>query len=259
MDGDWRAPPPAFAHRPLRLPTTRREPRWVVPGRASAIGGKAGLRRAAARGLAGRDGGRTAHALKQRRRAGWGLRQDVDGGGAGVEADQQGGGDAPGARLEPLVPRHAVRSQPRAAVRPHPHALLGADADALRRAAGLPRGLRGPALLVAGGRTEPGAGPGPGLPAPHRGRLPELAPDRGPAPRRGAPVRAAADAGAAARRGDQRGALARPRPGGGAAARAPSSALGFGSGPAEGTDGCWAWCACPCTRRRTASAASPTS
>lgn len=126
--------------------------------------------------------------------SGPGAHQDVDHDGSGAEADQSGGSNALGARLESFMPCHAVRCQPRATFRPYPHAFLSigeepgglagriawdtqwtprpdqaylADADALRWAAGLSRGFRGPPLLVTGGWLEPGPGSGPGRPTPY--------------------------------------------------------------------------------------------
>lgn len=79
-----------------------------------------------ARGLGLGVVGGVAHA---RLGSGPGAHQDVDYDGSGAEADQSGGSNALGARLEPLMPRHAVRRQPRAAFRTYPHAFLSAGEE----------------------------------------------------------------------------------------------------------------------------------
>lgn len=117
----------------------RARPRW-----ASAIGGGAGTWAGLSADWSGPAGAGPRMHLRNGAAAEAGQCQDV-GGSPGAEADQPGGGYAPGPGLEPLVPRHAVRRQPRAALRPHPYALLGAGEDAGgwagwgRRAARTPR------------------------------------------------------------------------------------------------------------------------
>lgn len=58
-----------------------------------------------------------------------GAYQDVDRDGSRAKADQPGGSNALGARLEPLVPRHAVCREPGAALRSYSHAIFSAGED----------------------------------------------------------------------------------------------------------------------------------
>lgn len=75
-----------------------------------------------------------------------GAYQDVDQDGSGAEADQPGGSNALGTRLEPLLPCHVVCRQPRAALWSYSHAVLSAGEElggrAGRHRLGAPRGPR---------------------------------------------------------------------------------------------------------------------